>query len=41
LLELSVLQNSPPVLAALFGHVLQHVSFKAREMVDKELVMEH
>ena len=37
LLELSVLQNSPPVLAALFGHVLQHVSFKAREMVDKEL----
>lgn len=37
LLELDVLQSAPPVLAALFNHVLQHVSFKAREQVDKEL----
>ena len=37
LLELSVLQNAPPVLAALFSHVLQHVSMKARGMVDAEI----
>jgi hypothetical protein len=37
LLELSVLQSSPPVLAALFNHILSHISFKAREEVDKEL----
>jgi hypothetical protein len=37
LLELSILQNAPPVLAALFSHVLQHVSMKAREMVDAEI----
>jgi hypothetical protein len=37
LLEISILQQAPPVLAALFGHILQHVSFKAREQVDKEL----
>jgi hypothetical protein len=37
LLELDILQNAPAVLAALFNHVLQHVSFKAREMVDQEL----
>jgi hypothetical protein len=37
LLELSVLQAAAPVLAALFSHVLQHVSFKAREQVDQEL----
>lgn len=37
LLELSVLQTSPPVLAALFNHILAHISFKAREQVDKEL----
>lgn len=37
LLELSVLQSAAPVLAALYNHILQHVSMKAREMVDKEL----
>ena len=37
LLELDVLQNAPPVLASLFNHILQHISMKAREMVDKEL----
>ena len=37
LLELSVLQNAPPVLASLFAHILQHVSMKAREMVDAEI----
>tara|TARA_R110000851_G_scaffold302_2_gene1048 strand:+ start:985 stop:3537 length:2553 start_codon:yes stop_codon:yes gene_type:complete len=37
LLELSVLQNAPPVLAMLFAHVLQHVSMKARERVDAEI----
>jgi len=37
LLELAVLQSAPPVLAALFSHVLQHVSLKAREQVDQEL----
>ena len=37
LLEIPMLQNAPPVLSALFTHTLQHVSFKAREQVDKEL----
>jgi hypothetical protein len=37
LLELDVLQNAPPVLATLFSHILQHISMKAREMVDEEL----
>ena len=37
LLELSVLQNAPAVLAVLFSHIFQHVSMKAREMVDQEL----
>ena len=37
LLELDVLQNAPPVLASLFSHILQHISMKAREMVDEEL----
>ena len=37
LLELSVLQNAPPVLASLFAHILQHVSMKARETVDAEI----
>jgi len=37
LLELSVLQTAPPVLAALFSHIMQHVGMKAREKVDEEL----
>jgi len=37
LLELSVLQTAPPVLAALFSHIMQHVGMKAREMVDGEI----
>jgi len=37
LLELSILQQTPSVLAALFSHVLQHVNMKARTMVQMEL----
>ena len=37
LLEIPMMQNAPPVLSALFTHALQHISFKAREQVDKEL----
>ena len=37
LLELSVLQQTPPVLAALFSHVLEHVHMKARTMVQQEV----
>tara|TARA_R100000951_G_scaffold80992_1_gene68761 strand:- start:345 stop:2906 length:2562 start_codon:yes stop_codon:yes gene_type:complete len=37
LLELSILQSAPPVLSALFSHILQHISMKAREMVDAEV----
>jgi hypothetical protein len=37
LLELSVLQQTPPVLAALFSHVLEHVHMKARTMVQQEI----
>jgi len=37
LLELNILQQTPPVLAALFSHVLQHVHLKARTMVQKEI----
>ena len=37
LLELSILQQTPPVLAALFSHILQHVSMKARVMVQMEM----
>jgi len=37
LLELNILQQTPPVLAALFSHVLQHVHMKARTMVQQEI----
>jgi hypothetical protein len=37
LLELGILQQTPPVLAALFSHVLQHVNMKARTMVQQEV----
>jgi len=37
LLDLSVLQTAPPVLAAVFSHIFQHISMKAREMVDAEI----
>ena len=37
LLELSILQKTPAVLAALFSHVLQHVNMKARTMVQAEI----
>ena len=37
LLELNILQQTPPVLAALFSHVLQHVHLKARTMVQQEV----
>ena len=37
LLELSILQQTPSVLAALFSHVLQHVNMKARTMVQMEI----
>ena len=37
LLELSILQQTPSVLAALFSHVLQHVNMKARTMVQMEM----
>lgn len=37
LLELDVLQQTPPVLAALFSHILEHVSLKARNMVQEEV----
>ena len=37
LLEVNVMQQAAPVLAAIFSHILQHISFKAREMVDEEL----
>ena len=37
LLELSILQQTPSVLAALFSHVLQHVNMKARMMVQMEM----
>jgi hypothetical protein len=37
LLELSILQQTPPVLAALFSHVLEHVHMKARTMVQQEI----
>jgi len=37
LLELSILQQTPAVLAALFSHVLQHVNMKARTMVQSEI----
>jgi hypothetical protein len=36
LLELSILQQTPPVLAALFSHVFQHISLKARMIVQME-----
>lgn len=37
LLELDILQQTPPVLAALFSHVLEHVNMKARTMVQQEI----
>ena len=37
LLDLSVLQTAPPVLAAVFSPIFQHISMKAREMVDAEI----
>jgi hypothetical protein len=37
LLALSILQQTPAVLAALFSHVLQHVNMKARTIVQGEI----
>ena len=37
LLNLPILQNTPPVLAGLFTHVLEHVSLKAREAVMEQI----
>jgi len=37
LLSLPILQKTPPVLAGLFTHVLEHVSMKARESVMEQL----
>ncbi len=37
LLELDILQQTPPVLASLFSHVLEHVNMKARAMVQQEI----
>jgi hypothetical protein len=37
MLELDILQQTPAVLAAIFSHVFQHVSMKARVMVQMEM----
>ena len=37
LLSLPILQSTPPVLAGLFTHVLEHVSLKARETVMEQI----
>jgi hypothetical protein len=37
LLNLPILQSTPPVLAGLFTHVLEHVSLKAREAVMEQI----
>ena len=37
LLSLPILQKTPPVLAGLYTHVLEHVSMKAREVVMEQI----
>ncbi len=37
MLELDILQQTPAVLAAIFSHVFQHISMKARVMVQMEM----
>tara|TARA_R100000935_G_scaffold50603_1_gene76580 strand:+ start:1803 stop:4346 length:2544 start_codon:yes stop_codon:yes gene_type:complete len=37
MLELDILQQTPPVLAAIFSHIFQHVGMKARVIVQQEM----